>query len=374
MEPIDLQIKKKNNHLLPLVIILVLVLAFSALFVKIIFVVDANTSSPISNANVSIDHPNWATSCGETTTEMTNGLGFIFSIGGICGVSVGKEGYHVNGFSRSGHLVSVIKLNKISNPVQPVTFMRNFKTGEGMDIVSYFHDLKTAIPEDMYLDKNKDFVFEQNNTIVFNGEGGVQEIDKNALEVRSGDQKFFGLQNLLKAPRNDYSKSLKLSNGRAYVARLADGEHYIKFTSTIKDNSSGVCLRVYAQPEATDNLEYINILNDGTFGNSISFCDEFILNPGNSDYDKKIKYIQMKKDFSSPQKVDTDSLGMIITDTGYYISTPWRTENMQGKYVTVIAPSYEKVKSFYRKEHNMEWFDAQISLEVYKDSNRTPLK
>ena len=382
MEIIDTQIKNRKWNLkkwLLYAIIFLFMFYILSFFVKIIYVVNVDTSLPIRNAKVVTYYSNWADGCGKPTTEVTNALGFVFSFGAVCKISVEKENYHINGLLNNGNLIAQIKMNKITNAQNPVIFSRKFFNGEGMDMLSYFHDLNTLVPENMFLDKQLDFTF--NNTVItFNGDGGVQEIDKSYPTVRTTDQKFFNIENLLFAPKDGYVKSIELKHGRAYVAKLADGVHYMKFISiTWKDQfptKEGVCLRVFVQTEASNNLEFINIINDGNFGNGVSMCDEDTMNP--SDYDKKIKYLKMKEDFSKLQKVTEDTHTRLITESGYTLITGFRSENMKGRYVAIIAPTYEQVKSFYIKRENdgkvFEWFDPEISVEVYKDFNMTPLK
>ncbi len=87
----------------------------------------------------------------------------------------------------------------------------------------------------------------------FFGNGGIQEIS-----AANNNDQAYGLQNVIEAPVDGYTKELLLKPGGQYIARLRDGAHYFKFSPDIKKDEKGnprVKLVLFLQPNLIANLE-----------------------------------------------------------------------------------------------------------------------
>ncbi|MBP6883825.1 MAG: hypothetical protein KBC06_01165 [Candidatus Pacebacteria bacterium] len=272
----DIEPKSKHRKMGEIFISILSILLVT-FFLRPTVVVDGETFLPINGANVKYASYGW-NGCLNKANHNTF-LGITFSVGVFfpCQITVSKNGYHTNGVNEITSLpaflgLKIIKLNKIKNPQEFIQFTRVFVLEKpNMDVSPFLYNLD---PNDIKVGKDYDFTFnvidneakEANilgRTILeieFLGQGGVQEISKDSTknDLRA---EYYDMQNLLEAPISGYQKKISIEVGKAYVARLKDGAHYMKFhvSGSKKDGKLFACMTGYIQPRATTNLEFPNI-------------------------------------------------------------------------------------------------------------------
>lgn len=88
----------------------------------------------------------------------------------------------------------------------------------------------------------------------FEGKGGIQDAFAGQRAPFPNDSR---LSELTQAPSSGYAQELDLSIGRVYVARLRDGNHYMKLTTYGGNSYNGlvrILITFFIQPEASANL------------------------------------------------------------------------------------------------------------------------
>lgn len=275
-----------------LIIIVILVIGFFLLkFFRPVIVRDADTGKPISGADVSIEIANFATGCGAANIYKTNSFGIIFSKSLLpCRISSWKNGYHVNGynsFSESkGFLFSSIELRQIKNSVKPFVTYVKLKQNQGIDMLSAIESKSNtnSVVTDNAQQENIDFSFpsiinvgKMSNTagpyeatIKFYGDGGIQKITDKREPTNDASASYFAMENLLMAPKDGYQQELVIKSGESYVAKLRDGDHYIKFHPFMADSFSGdketyVCMTTFSSPNTGPDLNFEFIYYGGFF-------------------------------------------------------------------------------------------------------------
>lgn len=257
-------------------------------------VVDYESSLPISDADVEIYKSELFSGCSlkDIISTAANGKADIKyearSLGpSLCQIHVDKEGYHSNGLNKIESYEGrnevknkniTIKLRKIVNPQQLLLIMSTIHEGDRLDLLSILPSEKKGIihyTPTKILDSDIDFDFpvvvnespEKNTigrgsaTIRFFGEGGIQELIREDDLLGQIDLRHYSLGNVILAPKEGYSKQMVLKTGGQYIARLRDGQHYMKFKSEIiSKDLKGIPyaeLIIRLQPLSNENLETV---------------------------------------------------------------------------------------------------------------------
>jgi hypothetical protein len=356
-----------------------------------VLVLDGETFLPITGDKIIYRTYGW-NGCSETSTAQSSMLSFHGPLVFRCHLTVQKSGYHDNGvdyFNLPSILfrTNIIILNKKIINTDIIEFHRVFtKSDLGMDALTYLSDSSLEVsPEQMEIFKKFDFKFSEHhgkvgsNTIApisgavkFFGEGGVQKIgsygDQN---VRS----FFEMENLLTAPLFGYKSEMTLESQQAYVARLRDGKHYMKFKThfTIEGSNYNFCINGFIAKKESRNLEVsekrpwgcTRDINESLYDRKIAYrkLQKLLANGTEVIFARKTRYknnykkehvdifIQedlekMSKDliFSSKDKRNSYKLmpisnGVVEENPDHYILD----SSLIGKIITGILPSFEKL-------------------------------
>lgn len=355
---------KKKYKKIKYLFILIFVFLFILIFGRPTLVIDSKTFLPISGADVKYKSTGWNGCLDRSKTKTIIGVSFYFSLFSPCQLIVSKEGYHINGANEIKALpgfwnLRIVKLNKIDNPSEFVTFNRRFTSKRpSMNISNYLYNLNPNLDPDGIKNEEEDYDFiftEINNEakdintvgrpimkIEFSGDGGVQAISADDTNNDSVSQ-YFDMENLLEAPTDGYQKSLFIQSGKSYVARLKDGAHYMKFhvfsTKNPERNEEGkevgvsyACMTGYIQPQETTNLNFVGIYEN-------IFCSEDS-NPKNSMYDLKNKYIAFKKELTGKHIIESTTWYRNRFDTLYL-------REYMGKYYFELAPNNNRFSEVY---------------------------
>lgn len=333
-----------KKYLIILVVIIFLIVYF---LLCPILILDKNDSSLLSGATVEYKTAGW-NGCQFNSSHKTF-FGIAVGLGKFspCQITVSKEGYHINGANKANTIskflgLRIIKLNKIQNPQPLIKFNRVFKPNTGMDVLSYLKDINPSVlPENMFRDKEDDFTFIPIGEITpeskvsglvgdpiyklkFNGEGGIQAVSRDDTKG-SMVSLYFDLENLLIAPNSGYQKELEIMSGKGYVARLRDGKHYMVFYV------EGSIMVGYIQPEESRNMEYVGL----SINNSLDY------NKNSSNYDLKVKYLDLKKELSGEHTIEFGNYYRGVIDAIYL-------KEYMGKYVFNLAPNNNRYTDIHK--------------------------
>ena len=294
-----------------LVFIVLAIYLFSNL--HFIIVRDSSTGKPISNAKIQMSGSDWFNGCDSapTISYKTNFLGTILAfnrhIANNCSIYGYKNGYHLNG-KPNFKIVTTFKLNKVSNPQIMPMHNLSLHSGEGIDVLSLLRlKPKVSIPESFISSpaytNNADFRLDLENgcpesasiicpgeaKITFFGDGGIINTTPYPLNNNGMGGPYdysyttfwdnVVVNNISVAPSSGYKKTLNLTTGGKYIARLKDGKHFIKIDVFVisKDlkNKPEANLYLYIQPNASRNIETSDGESDFThiFGASLTDKD-----------------------------------------------------------------------------------------------------
>lgn len=293
------------------IIVIASLFSVKGVIAKSVQVVDGDTGTPVSNATVTYQYSNWSTGCGDAAVVTTDSKGRSSSPkkSYICAVSAIAPGYHINGSNTA--LIPRIKIYRQLQNDQPLPLAKAFKKNEGMDVLSYIANFTTSITQAIKPVQSNDFLFTElasteittshGDTAIngeagiahmrFFGEGGVQEISDVAA-IHTGGEYYFDMENMRIAPDKGFEKELDIVPGKPYVAKLRDGQHYMKFhifawkdTSTHTDK---ICMTAFINPNVGKSVDFLGT-SETTFCNGDRLPD---------DYAKKMTYKKFQQDFS----------------------------------------------------------------------------
>lgn len=262
-----------------------------------VHVYDHDSGTPIENAKVAVEfsvgwgsyaYKDYFTNPDGTITFSLHDAAPNETIGQTNHISVVKAGYHINGINVgddfNGHKISdardmTVRLRKIKNPQSLIIKKINFHQGDQADflyalvgkdyakignissgISTAAIDFEFTVVGNTAVEKT--VIGQGLATIRFYGAGGIQQLPNGGARY-SGSEDPYALENLLEAPLDGYTQELALASGAQYVARLRDGQHYMKLTPFIfkaLDGTNYIRMTFFIQPEATNNLENLNTM------------------------------------------------------------------------------------------------------------------
>jgi len=379
--------------------VLFVVIVFIVGFFRPTLVIDQRTFLPISGATVNYKSETW-TGCHNRISGTTFfGITFLPGVFFPCQISVSKEGYHLNGANNVDVVPGIfgfriLFLNKIQDPQAFIHFEREFTLQEpGMDVLSYLRDSQPSLdPSEMIGNQENDFIFTviknegRKDTeyqtigpiqvkIKFFGEGGVQLISRDDDRGNAGSN-YYDIENLLEAPVSGYKEELFLESGKSYIARLRDGLHYMKFSIFATEDlkrESFVCINGYIQPEASKNLEFLDV-----YENNFCLGDQV----DSPEYDLKIKYLELQKVLPTVKSLNyhygsTDSFLLTeLLNTRYsnFIFAPNHSRFTEAQSISGITtlypgmlveaklPPFEIFESNYIKKEGRDVFPVDIFI------------
>lgn len=237
-------------------------------------IVDADSGLPVANAVITYRYYNTGDYCGQPVSRTSSGNGVVFSPlrFGICAIDAVSPGYHYNGYNHTNHVPKEIKLYARHSQEVPVLLSQQLFEQERMNILDAvlrspeegFQQVLQTPPFDFQVEE---VVYRPGSNepnqiayIRFFGKGGIQQISHDP-PTTNNDQRLFDLENLRTAPSHGYVDAMEIVPGKAYVARLRDGHHYIKFYVRLlrKDYSVPyVQFFILANAQASPNLDFAN--------------------------------------------------------------------------------------------------------------------
>lgn len=391
--------KKPRSKFRKYAIIFLILFIFFLNPLRLNLVLDADTNLLITGATVEYQRENWSTGCGVPVESKTL-LGFaIFPHANIlnywlpCAIKVSAPGYHYNGYNNLPTTFLPIRVNRIYKQIsedKALEVHRVFKENEGMDLLAYIKYYNEDIKENTN-NSNNDFTFTNLSSeqkfrtdsngqefftygiahIKFNGEGGVQAIS-DASPLSTGGQYYFDMENMRVAPDDGYQKELDILPGKTYIARLRDGEHYLKFHifaskdldysynhgDDIRPGIETLCMIMFVSPKVGRSVDFLNI-SETDFCNYDRDSNEFV-------------YSKFIKDFSAPLITEkyASTWGTLfirsrVSDRLYRIDFISKENATAQDHEVIIPPnSYIKVKPPSFEEYTSSQGGFVVPLEI----------
>ncbi len=363
---------KKVLVIIGIVVVLFFV-AKSVFFSPTTLVTDADTGKPVAGATITYQYENFATGCGEAKTATTSSRGRVSAPKSlfICAMSAEAPGYHINGSNQTNNILREIKIYPQINKDEPIEISRVFNENQGMDALTLLHNYVQDVSGEIKPDDSQDFIFTKIEpqvdpnpqsgykdfekgvvNIKFFGEGGVHAISDDPSN-HTGGEYYFDMENLRVAPEYGYVKELDIIPLKTYVARLGDGEHYMKFhlfaSQDFETKLNQVCVTAFFNSKPGRSLDFLNTSSTSKFCSDNSRAPE--------EYVKKITYMKLRNDFSSKffvKAFDANSK-VIYTSNGYGINI-----NYDSSYPTYGLEDIKYDYEFYFKIPTYEQFSSMF--------------